>query len=72
MPEISCELALMIVDSIAGPIRAEYEADLRKERISSIHKLGHLLNCIARKLSIPIIVTNQVTLASSTIDTPTI
>lgn len=60
MLEMSCRLSLMIVDSIAGPIRAEYEDNSRKERVSSIHKLGYLLNNIARKKSIPVIVTNQV------------
>ena len=62
IPELSCGVTLMIVDSIAGPIRAEYEADSRRERISSIHKLGYLLNGIARKMGIPVIVTNQVTM----------
>ena len=55
------KLDLIVIDSIAGAFRSEFESDKRDLRAHSIHKLGVLVNKIARDLSIPIVVTNQVT-----------
>ena len=57
----SIQIDLLIVDSVAGALRSEFESDKRKQRSLSIHKLGVILNKISRDLSIPIVVTNQVT-----------
>jgi translation initiation factor 2 gamma subunit (eIF-2gamma) len=53
-------LSLIIVDSIAGPLRSEFEAEFKRERATMIHKMGYLLNNISRTLNIPILITNQV------------
>ena len=55
------KLDLIVIDSIAGAFRSEFESDKRDLRAHSIHKLGVLVNKIARDFSIPIVVTNQVT-----------
>ncbi len=55
------KLDLIIIDSIVGALRSEFEHDKREKRVQAIHKLGTLLHAISRKLQIPIIVTNQVT-----------
>ena len=52
---------LIVIDSVAGALRSEFEIDQMNRRVYSIHKLGVLLNSLARRLSIPIVVTNQVT-----------
>ena len=55
------QLDLIIIDSIAGALRSEFESNQRDFHAHSIHKLGVILNKIARGLSVPIVVTNQVT-----------
>ena len=54
-------LDLVIVDSVAGPLRSEFEAGQKRERAREIHKMGFHLNKISRTLNIPVLVTNQVT-----------
>ena len=55
------QLDLIIVDSVAGPLRSEFESGQKRERAREIHKMGFHLNKISRKLNIPVLVTNQVT-----------
>lgn len=63
IPQISREvgdLRLVVIDSIAGPIRSgDLENDV-KERNVALHRLGSSLHSLAFKLNIPILVANQV------------
>lgn len=63
IPELAriVKLDLIIIDSIAGALRSEFEEDKRDKRAHLIHKLGNLLHDLANNLNIPIIVTNQAT-----------
>lgn len=63
IPELAriVQLDLIIIDSIAGALRSEYEEDKRDKRAHLVHKLGNLLHQLAWSLDIPIIVTNQAT-----------
>jgi len=63
VPEMAkiMQLDLIVIDSIAGALRSEFESNQRDFRAHSVHKLGVILNKMARGLSIPIVVTNQVT-----------
>ena len=54
------KLGLIIIDSIAAPIRAEFEMKESRERTLAIHRLGSVLNSVARKIKVPIVVLNQV------------
>ena len=54
------KLGILVIDSVAAPIRAEFETKESRDRTIAIHRLGRVLNTIARKLSIPIVVLNQV------------
>ena len=38
------KLNLIIIDSIAGPLRSEYESEKRRERVKQIHKLGTVVH----------------------------
>ncbi len=58
----SSNMRLLVIDSIAGPLRSEFESDQRKERFQVLHRIGYLLNAISRKYNIPVVVTNQVNL----------
>ena len=51
---------LIILDSIAGPLRTDSESADRRERSTMIHKLGYDLNMAARKFKAPVVVINQV------------
>ena len=53
------ELTLVVVDSIAAPVRAEEHQG--KERVLVVHKLGQALNHLARTLDVPVVIANQVT-----------
>ena len=55
------KLDLIIVDSIAGPLRSEFEKDKKFARSKQIHQIGFRLNQLARTLKIPVLVCNQVT-----------
>ena len=54
------KLALIVIDSIAAPIRAEFEMKESRERTLAIHRLGSVLNSVARKINVPIVILNQV------------
>ena len=54
------KLGLIVIDSIAAPIRAEFEMKESRERTLAIHRLGSVLNSMARKIKVPIVVLNQV------------
>ena len=51
---------LIILDSIAGPLRTDNESVDRRARSALIHKLGYDLNMAARKFKTPVVVINQV------------
>ena len=53
-------LALVVIDSIAAPIRSEFETKESRERTLAIHKVSSTLNMLARKLNAPIVLLNQV------------
>ena len=55
------KLDLIIVDSIAGPLRSEFEKEKKFVRSKQIHQIGFRLNELARTLKIPVLVCNQVT-----------
>ena len=55
------QLDLIMVDSIAGPLRSEFEKDKKFARAKQIHRIGFRLNELARILNIPVLVCNQVT-----------
>ena len=54
------DIGLVVVDSIAAPIRSEFEMKESRERTLAIHKVGKTLNALARKLDAPVILLNQV------------
>ena len=54
------KLGILVIDSVAAPIRAEFETKESRDRTIAIHRLGSVLNTIGRKLSIPVVVLNQV------------
>lgn len=55
------KISLIVLDSIAGPLRSEFTGDDWKEKITTIHKIGTAITKLARQLDVPIIVVNQVT-----------
>ena len=59
------KLGLIVIDSIAAPIRAEFEMKESRERTLAIHRLGSVLNSVARKIKVPIVVLNQVNIRLS-------
>ena len=54
------KLGILVIDSVAAPIRAEFETKESRDRTIAIHRLGSVLNTIGRKLNIPVVVLNQV------------
>ena len=54
------KLGILVIDSVAAPIRAEFETKESRDRTIAIHRLGSALNTIARKLNISVVVLNQV------------
>ena len=54
------DIGLVVIDSIAAPIRSEFEMKDAKERNLAIHKVGNKINKLARKLNSPIVLLNQV------------
>jgi len=55
----SFKLTLIVVDSIAAPLRSE---DLSaRDRANHVHKLGQALHQLASSLQVPVVVANQVT-----------
>jgi len=54
-------IVLIVIDSIAGPLRSEYMGDNWKERTATLHKVGSIISTLARNLKIPIVIVNQVT-----------
>ena len=54
------KIGLIVVDSIAAPIRAEFEMNESRDRTIAIHRIGSVLNSLARKFEIPIVILNQV------------
>lgn len=55
------KITLVVIDSIAGPLRSEYIGDDWKERTTTVHRLGSTISNIARKVNVPVIIVNQVT-----------
>ena len=53
-------IGLIVVDSIAAPIRSEFEMKESRERTLAIHRVGRTLNVLARKLDAPVVLLNQV------------
>ena len=53
-------VGLIVIDSIAAPIRSEFEMNDTKERTLAIHKVGRTLNMVARMLKAPVVILNQV------------
>ena len=53
-------IGLVVIDSIAAPIRSEFEMKDSRERNLAIHKVGNAINKLARKLNAPIVLLNQV------------
>ena len=53
-------VGLVVIDSIAAPIRSEFELKDSRERTLAIHKVSYTLNMLARKLNTPIVLLNQV------------
>lgn len=53
-------VGLVVIDSIAAPIRSEFELKDSRERTLAIHKVSNTLNMLARKLNAPIVLLNQV------------
>ena len=54
------KLGILVIDSVAAPIRAEFETKESRDRTIAIHRLGSVFNTIARKLNISVVVLNQV------------
>ena len=54
------KLGILVIDSVAAPIRAEFETKESRDRTIAIHRLGSVLNTIGRQLTIPVVVLNQV------------
>ena len=54
------KVGLVVIDSIAAPIRSEFELKDSRERTLAIHKVSNTLNILARKLNAPIVLLNQV------------
>ena len=53
-------IGLVVIDSIAAPIRSEFEMKDSRERNLAIHKVGNAINKLARKLNAPLVLLNQV------------
>jgi hypothetical protein len=53
-------ITIVVLDSIAGILRAENEVNDRLKRSKQIHKIGFELSNAARKYNIPFVVINQV------------
>ena len=53
-------IGLVVIDSIAAPIRSEFEMKDSRERNLAIHQVGNAINKLARKLNAPIVLLNQV------------
>ena len=54
------KLGILVIDSVAAPIRAEFETKESRDRTIAIHRLGSVLNTIAHKHNISVVVLNQV------------
>jgi len=55
------KVGLIVIDSIAGPLRSEYTGDNWKEKTATIHKIGTLITNLARNYNVPVVIVNQVT-----------
>lgn len=53
-------ITIVVLDSVAGILRAENEANDRLKRSKQIHKIGFELSNAARKHKTPFVVINQV------------
>ena len=54
------KLGMIVIDSIAAPIRAEFEMKDSRERTLAIHRLGKVLHSVARELNVTVVILNQV------------
>ena len=54
------KLGMIVIDSIAAPIRAEFEMKDSRERTLAIHRLGRALNSVAREINVTVVILNQV------------
>ena len=48
------QLNLIVIDSLAGPLRSEFENVERIQRAKQIHKIGQILHQLSRILNVPI------------------
>ena len=55
-----------MIDSIAAPIRAEFEQNESRERTLAIHQLGGTIHTLAREMDAPVVSINQVKQMSKT------
>ena len=48
------QLNMIVIDSVAGPLRSEFENVERLQRAIQIHKIGQILHQLSRILNVPI------------------
>ena len=48
------QLNMIVIDSVAGPLRSEFENVERIQRAKQIHKIGQILHQLSRILNVPI------------------
>ena len=48
------QLNMIVIDSLAGPLRSDFENVERMQRALQIHKIGQILHQLSRILNVPI------------------